>query len=71
MKNWRTSILGILGAGVLLASSKGWIDGDTANIVCMSANEPLSMRLRIIHNGHGGGGINDFAFGIEHSDVSG
>ena len=33
MKNWRTSILGILGAGVLLASSKGWIDADTANFI--------------------------------------
>lgn len=33
MKNWRTSILGILGAGVLLASSKGWIDADTATFI--------------------------------------
>jgi hypothetical protein len=33
MKNWRTSILGILGAGTLWASSKGWIDADTATFI--------------------------------------
>lgn len=30
MKNWRTTVLGILGAGLLLATSKGWIDNDIA-----------------------------------------
>jgi len=30
MKNWRTTVLGILGAGILLAASKGWIDNDIA-----------------------------------------
>jgi hypothetical protein len=30
MKNWRTTVLGILGAGVILATSKGWIDNDMA-----------------------------------------
>jgi len=28
MKNWKTTVLGILGAGLLLATSKGWIDND-------------------------------------------
>lgn len=30
MKDWKTTVLGILGAGVLLATSKGWIDADIA-----------------------------------------
>ena len=30
MKDWRTTVLGILGAGLLLATSKGWIDNDIA-----------------------------------------
>lgn len=33
MKNWKTTVLGILGAGVLLAVSKGWIDKDLAIFV--------------------------------------
>ncbi len=33
MKNWRTTILGILGAGVILATSKGWIDKDMATFI--------------------------------------
>ena len=28
MKNWKTTVLGILGAGLLLATSKGWIDNE-------------------------------------------
>lgn len=28
MKNWKTTVLGILAAGLLLATSKGWIDND-------------------------------------------
>jgi len=28
MKNWKTTVLGILVAGLLLATSKGWIDND-------------------------------------------
>lgn len=30
MKNWKTTVLGILGAATLLATSKGWIDKDIA-----------------------------------------
>jgi hypothetical protein len=33
MKNWRTTVLGILGAGVILATSKGWIDQDIASFI--------------------------------------
>ena len=33
MKNWRTTVLGILGAGVTLATSKGWIDQDVATFL--------------------------------------
>jgi hypothetical protein len=28
MKNWKTTVLGILGAGLLFATSKGWISND-------------------------------------------
>lgn len=33
MKNYRTTILGILGAGIILATSKGWIDQEIAAFV--------------------------------------
>lgn len=33
MKDWKTTVLGILGAAVLLATSKGWIDNDIAIFV--------------------------------------
>jgi hypothetical protein len=33
MKNWRTTVLGILGAGLILAISKGWIDKDTSTFI--------------------------------------
>lgn len=32
-KNWRTTVLGILGAGLVLATSKGWIDEQTATFI--------------------------------------
>ena len=33
MKNWKTTVLGILGAGLLLATSKGWIDNDISAFI--------------------------------------
>ena len=33
MKNWRTTLIGILGAGLVLATSKGWIDQDIATFI--------------------------------------
>lgn len=30
MKNWKTTILGVFGAGLILARSKGWIDDQTS-----------------------------------------
>jgi len=33
MKNWKTTLLGILGAGVVLATAKGWIDKEIAAFV--------------------------------------
>ena len=33
MKNWKTTVLGILGAGLILATSKGWIDSDIASFI--------------------------------------
>lgn len=33
MKNWRTTVLGILGAATILATSKGWIDTDIATFI--------------------------------------
>ena len=33
MKDWKTTVLGILGAGLVLAMSKGWIDEQTATFV--------------------------------------
>ncbi len=33
MKNWKTTVLGLLGAGLVLATSKGWIDQDIAAFI--------------------------------------
>jgi hypothetical protein len=33
MKDWKTSILGFIAAAILLATSKGYIDTDTAAFV--------------------------------------
>lgn len=33
MKNWKTTLLGILGAATILATSKGWIDNDIAAFI--------------------------------------
>ena len=33
MKNWKTTVLGILGAGLVLAKAKGWIDEQTSIFV--------------------------------------
>ena len=33
MKNWKTTVLGILGAGLVLATSKGWIDQEMATFI--------------------------------------
>lgn len=33
MKNWKTTLLGVLGAGLVLAKSKGWIDEQTSVFV--------------------------------------
>lgn len=33
MKDWKTTVLGILGAGLVLATSKRWIDEQTATFV--------------------------------------
>lgn len=33
MKDWKTTVLGILGAGLVLATSKGWIDEQTATFI--------------------------------------
>jgi len=30
MKNWKTTVLGILGAGLVLAKANGWIDEQTS-----------------------------------------
>lgn len=33
MKNWKTTVLGILGAAIVLATSKRWIDQEIAAFV--------------------------------------
>ena len=33
MKNWKTTVLGLVGAFVLLATSKEWIDQDVAAFI--------------------------------------
>ena len=33
MKNWKTTVLGILGAGVTLAVAKNWIDKELAAFI--------------------------------------
>jgi hypothetical protein len=33
MKNWKTTILGILAAALILAVSKGWIDNDISAFI--------------------------------------
>lgn len=33
MKDWKTTVLGILGAGLVLSTSKGWIDEQTATFI--------------------------------------
>lgn len=33
MRNWKTTVLGILGAGLVLATAKGWIDEQTATFI--------------------------------------
>jgi hypothetical protein len=33
MKNWKTTVLGILMAGVLLAIAKGWIDKEVGAFI--------------------------------------
>ena len=33
MKNWRTTLLGVLGAGLILATSKGLIDQELAAFI--------------------------------------
>lgn len=32
-KNWKTSVLGVLGAGLVWATAKGFIDKDTATFI--------------------------------------
>jgi hypothetical protein len=33
MKNWKTTVLGILAAALILATSKGWVDNDIAAFI--------------------------------------
>ena len=33
IKNWKTTVLGIIGAATILATSKGWIDNDIATFI--------------------------------------
>ena len=37
MKNWKTTVLGIFGAAVILAIGKGWIDKDIAIFIGATA----------------------------------
>jgi hypothetical protein len=59
MKNWKTTVLGILGAGLLLATSKGWIDNDLSIFIgsAIVALFGLSAKDSAGKEDIGGGGI--------------